>query len=167
MLDAHRAMKAFKSSALAVIGIGFTLTTTSLPAQTPPLPSIRTNVFSIAPQGAVGDGKTMNTAAIQKTIDAAASAGGGVVWIPEGKFLTGPFTLASGINLHLARGAAILISDDLTNYPVVRNRYVDAITAADAHDLEISGEGTIDGQGEAWWTAFRANSSMTHRPVPD
>jgi polygalacturonase len=157
-------MKAFKWPALVMIGICFTLTTTRLPAQTPPLPSIRTNIFSIAPQGAVGDGKTLNTAAIQKTIDAAAAAGGGVVWIPEGKFLTGPFTLASGINLHLARGATILISDDLTNYPVVRNRYVDSITTADAHDLEISGEGTIDGQGEAWWTAFRANSSMTHRP---
>ena len=157
-------MKAFKCSALVMIGICFTLTTTSLAAQAPPLPSIRTNVFSIAPQGAIGDGKTLNTAAIQKTIDAAAAAGGGVVWIPEGKFLTGPFTLASGINLHLARGAAILISDDLKNYPVVRNRYVDSITATDAHDLEISGEGTIDGQGEAWWTAFRANSSMTHRP---
>jgi polygalacturonase len=138
--------------------------TANLSAQTPALPTIPTNVFNVTQNGAIGDGKTMNTAAIQKTIDAAAKAGGGIVWIPEGKFLTDPFTLASGINLHLARGAVILISDDLTNYPVARNRYVDSITASDAHDLEISGEGAIDGQGQASWTAFRANPNMTHRP---
>jgi polygalacturonase len=57
-----------------------------------------------------------------------------------------------------------LISDVITNYPVVKGRYQDSITASGAHDLEISGEGTIDGQGEAWWTAFRENPSMTHRP---
>jgi polygalacturonase len=41
---------------------------------------------------------------------------------------------------------------------------VDSITASGAHDIEISGEGTIDGQGQAWWAAFRTNSTMTHRP---
>ena len=120
--------------------------------------------FNVTNYGAVGDGKTMNTAAIQKTIAAASAAGGGMVLIPAGKFLTGPFTLASSINLHLAKDASILISDDLTNYPSAKGRYQDSITANGAHDLEISGEGTIDGQGHAWWAAFRANSSMTHRP---
>src|SRR5215831_16753410 len=155
-------MNALKCSTLAIVG-GLLVLAAKLSAQTPALPSIPTNVFNITQQGAVGDGKTMNTAAIQKTIDAAAKAGGGIVWVPEGKFLTDPFTLASGINLHLARGAVILISDDLTNYPVARGRYLDSITASDAHDLEISGEGVIDGQGQASWTAFRANPNMTHR----
>jgi polygalacturonase len=41
---------------------------------------------------------------------------------------------------------------------------VDSITASGAHDLEIGGEGTIDGQGKAWWAAFRADAKMTHRP---
>jgi polygalacturonase len=86
------------------------------------------------------------------------------VLVPAGNFLTMPFKLASSINLHLDKGAAILISDDITNYPVVKNRYVDSITASNAHDIEISGEGTIDGQGQAWWAAFRTNSTMTHRP---
>jgi polygalacturonase len=136
----------------------------SAPAQGIPLPVIPKATFNVTNYGVVGDGKTMNTAAIQKTIDAAAAAGGGTVLVPAGKFLTKPFTLANSINLHLAKGAVILISDDMTSYPVVSARYQDSITASGAHDLEISGEGTIDGQGGVWWTTFRGNRSMTHRP---
>jgi polygalacturonase len=132
--------------------------------QGPPLPVIPTNTFDIATNGAVGDGKTMNTAAIQKTIDAASAAGGGTVLIPAGRFLTGPLTLASQINLHLAAEAFLLISDDMANYPAGRGRYQDCISVSGAHDIEISGKGTIDGQGKAWWTAFRNDPSMTHRP---
>src|SRR5215469_8382639 len=87
-----------------------------------------------------------------------------MVLVPAGKFLTGPFTLASGIDLHLAQDAIILINNDRANYPVLRARYVDAITAKDAHDVKITGAGTIDGQGESWWNAFRADPGMTHRP---
>ena len=136
----------------------------SVPVKTPPLPVIPHATFDITRYGAVGDGQTMNTAALQKTIAAAAAAGGGTVRVPAGKFLAGPFTLASHINLHLERGAVILITDDLAHYPVVGNRYQDAITVADAHDVAISGRGILDGQGAAWWTAFRSNPAMTHRP---
>jgi len=135
-----------------------------VPAQSIPLPTIPHATFNVTNYGAVGDGKTMNTSAIQKTIDTASAGGGGTVLIPAGKFLTGPFTLASSINLHLVKNATILISDDLANYPSAKGRYQDSITAGGAQDLEISGEGTIDGQGNAWWTAFRADKSMTHRP---
>jgi polygalacturonase len=134
------------------------------PAQDIPLPAIPNTTFTITDYGAAGDGKTTNTAAIQHAADAASKAGGGTVLVPAGKFPTGPFTLASGINLHLARDAFILISNNLTNYPISNGRYVDAITAKNAHDLEISGEGTIDGQGQAWWAEFRAHPGMTHRP---
>jgi polygalacturonase len=135
-----------------------------VPAQSIPLPTIPHATFNVTNYGAIGDGKTMNTSAIQKTIDTASAGGGGTVLIPAGKFLTGPFTLASSINLHLVKNATILISDDLANYPSAKGRYQDSITAGGAQDLEISGEGTIDGQGNAWWTAFRADKSMTHRP---
>lgn len=120
--------------------------------------------FNICDYGAIGDGKTLNTAAIQKAVDTAAAAGGGTVFVPGGRFLTGPFTLASDIDLDLAREAVILISDDRAKYPVLRARYVDAITAHDSHDIKITGAGTIDGQGESWWNAFRADTKMTHRP---
>lgn len=130
----------------------------------PALPVIPEAVFDVTQFGAVGDGKTLDTEAIQKTINAAAAAGGGTVRVPEGKFLTGPFTLASGINLHLDRQAVILINDDMAHYPVIKRRYQDSITVSGAHDIEISGEGAIDGQGAAWWDAFRSNPKMTHRP---
>lgn len=156
-------MISLRTSLAAILGLGFTLTA-SVHAQNPPLPEIPTATFNILEHGAVGDGKTLNTDAIQKTIDAASAAGGGIVLVPEGKFLTGPFKLASRINLKLARGAAILISDNIKTYPVVRGRYVDSITASDAHDIAITGEGTINGQGKAWWEAFRADRNMTHRP---
>jgi polygalacturonase len=133
-------------------------------AQDIPLPQIPDKIFNITDYGAVGDGKTLNTAAIQKAVDAASAAGGGKVLVPAGNFLTGPFTLASSVNFHLAKNAVILISDDRATYPIVKARYVDSITAKDAHDLKISGEGTIDGQGESWWNAFRADAHMTHRP---
>jgi polygalacturonase len=156
-------MNRFQLSVLALTAFLFAFAE-SVPAQNPPLPVIPTNTFPVTQYGAVGDGETINTVAIQKTIDVASKAGGGIVLIPEGKFLTGPFTLASHINLHLAKGAMILISDDMAKYQVAKARYQDCISATDAQDIEISGEGTIDGQGKAWWAAFEADHNMTHRP---
>ena len=129
-----------------------------------PTSSLHASTFNIRDFGAVGDGKTLDTAAIQKTVDTASAAGGGIILVPAGTFLTGPFTLSSGINLHVASNAIVLIDNDLTRYPIISNRYQDFITASGAHDIQISGEGTIDGQGEVWWQAFRANPAMTHRP---
>lgn len=120
--------------------------------------------FNVKDYGAIGDGKTLDTAAIQKAIDAASAAHGGTVLVPAGNFLTGPFTLASSINFHLDAKAVVLLDNNISRYPIVNHRYQDAITAVNAHDLEITGSGIIDGQGEAWWQAFRNNPMMTHRP---
>jgi len=126
--------------------------------------SLHAATFNIRDYGAVGDGKALDTVAIQKAVDAASAAGGGTVLVPAGRFLTDPFTLASSIDLHLASNAVILIDNDLTRYPTAGKRYQDSITVTGAHDVQITGEGVIDGQGEAWWNAFRANQAMTHRP---
>ena len=130
----------------------------------PELPKIPNRPFSVADYGAVGDGKTMNTTALQNAIDTVGKKGGGTLTVPAGQFLTGPLVLVSNLTLQLARGAVLLISDDMANYPTDSKGYQTCISAKDAHDLEISGEGTINGQGAAWWAAFEANHNMTHRP---
>jgi polygalacturonase len=126
--------------------------------------SLLAGTYNITDFGAKGDGTTLDTKAIQSAVNAAATNGGGTVLIPAGKFLTGPFTLASDIDFHLESGAVLLINDDLSRYPVAGKRYQDTITAVDAHDLKITGAGTIDGQGRAWWDSFRTNRDMLHRP---
>ncbi|MEI7909312.1 MAG: glycoside hydrolase family 28 protein [Verrucomicrobiota bacterium] len=130
----------------------------------PELPRIPARAFSVADYGALGDGKTMNTAALQHAIDAVGKSGGGTLHVPVGRFVTGPLVLGSNLNLHLAKGAVILISDDMATYPQTHGRYQDSITSVKSHDLEISGEGCIDGQGASWWAAFEANHDMPHRP---
>lgn len=126
-----------------------------------PAPGILARTFLVTSYGAVGDGKTLNTAALQKALDVCAQAGGGTVNIPAGRFLTGPLTLGSALNLHLQSGATLLMSDDPAQFPVMAGRYQDCLTAHDAHDVALTGDGTIDGQGAYWWAHDR--KSGPHR----
>lgn len=97
-----------------------------------------------------------NAAAIQKGIDAVAAAGGGRLTIPEGAFRTGPITLASGVELHLEAGSR-LASVIAPGHGGDADRDVPAlVTIANAENVSLTGEGTIDGRGEAWWSAFLA-----------
>lgn len=114
---------------------------------------------SIVQFGAIPDGKTKNTAAIAKAIDEVVQRGGGVVQVPAGDFLTGPIVLKSRVRLHLDPGALLRFSTEPADYPVVLTRwegtecmnYSGLISARDVHDIAITGEGTIDGQGQTWW----------------
>jgi len=120
--------------------------------------------FVITRYGAVADGQTLNTAAIQKTIDAASAAGGGTVVIPQGTFLSGAIFLKPGVHLHLDKGAVLKGSDDIKNYPIQDTRIegrinqwaVALVNATGTDGLRISGEGAIDGSGLKFWEAFWA-----------
>ena len=145
----------------------FALLGLSLPAATlppPQLPRIPDRNFRVTDYGAVGDGKTMDTSAFQKALGAVDYAGGGTLTVPAGTFLIQPISLISNLNLHLARGAVLLINDTIAQWSTNAENYQNCISASDAHDLEISGDGTIDGQGATWWKAFRANKAMLRRP---
>ena len=103
--------------------------------------------------GAVADGVTDNTVAIQTAIDTCAAQGGGTVPFDSGIFLTGPVTLKSHILLRVNAGATILGTTDQSRYlPAyigTRYRATEAlISTADATDVGIIGGGTIDGQGD-------------------
>jgi polygalacturonase len=107
--------------------------------------------------GAVGDGVTLNTGAIQQAIDACYKSGGGTVRIPEGKFLSGTIELKDRVTLHLDRGAVLLGTTDLKEYrnldPFTEGLGTDVgwafLVAVGAKDVGIEGEGSIDGQGAA------------------
>jgi hypothetical protein len=82
-------------------------------------PVFNQKTFNVKDYGAVGDGQTLNTGAIEKAIAACNSAGGGTVLIPPGLWLTGPIELKSNVNLHADRGSLITFSTDHTQYPMI------------------------------------------------
>ncbi|MGN6369169.1 MAG: glycoside hydrolase family 28 protein [Phycisphaerae bacterium] len=127
-------------------------------------PALAATTLSITDTGALPDGKTLNTATIQKAIDQVATTGGGTVNIPAGTFLTGALFLKPGVNLHLDKGAILKGATDLSQFPKTQTRieghfqeWIPAMINADHCDhLQISGEGdaTLDGSGEPFWTEF-------------
>lgn len=102
--------------------------------------------FSPRRFGAVADGTTLDTAAIQQAIDAAHAAGGGVVRFEKGIYLTGTVRLLSGVTLHLDAGATLLGSPLLADYR--RGNWPALILAKGQDGVAITGSGTIDGQGK-------------------
>jgi polygalacturonase len=130
----------------------------------PPLPTIPQRTFTIADFGAKGDGKASNTEAIQSAIDAAKSAGGGTVVVPQGVYLSGPVRLASHINLRVDQGATLRMLP-LDRYPGGTTDPADFIRGEDLHDVAISGAGTIDGQGSAWWPLAKDKTKKRPRMI--
>jgi polygalacturonase len=126
----------------------------------PKRPDIPAAVVDIRAFGAIADGKTKATSAIRQAIAKATALGGGTVLVPPGRWLTGPIHLASNINLHVSKGAVLAFSQDFNDYlPPVLTRweglelynYSPLIYARDCQNVAITGQGKLDGQGEAWW----------------
>jgi DNA sulfur modification protein DndE len=118
----------------------------------------KTDTFSLRQYGAVADGQTLNTGAFQKAISACAAKGGGTVLVPAGLWLTGPIVLQNNVNLHLANGALVQFTADRSQYPLVKTTWEgeDAIrsqapiSGVDLQNIGITGNGTFDGNGDAW-----------------
>jgi polygalacturonase len=106
--------------------------------------------------GARADGIAKDTKAIQAAIDACAAKGGGTVRLTKGVYLSAPIILKSDITLDVAKGATLLGSPDHGDYRqmlVFRAKGQQSlISAANAHNIAITGGGTIDGNGAGWWT---------------
>jgi hypothetical protein len=109
--------------------------------------------ISVRDFGAVGDGNTLETAALQKALDAAAGRGGGDVRVPAGRYVTGSLVMQSHTTLHLEAGATLAGSSNRDDYPLVRARWEGietnchrALIFADhAEDIAITGSGVIEG----------------------
>lgn len=119
---------------------------------------------SVREDGAAGDGKTLDTTAIQKAIDGCAESGGGYVFFPPGEYLTGTLELRKKVRLSLAPGATILGSKNLDDYPKHEasfRSYTDNYTerclirAERVSDVGIVGAGAIDGQGAAFSGGYK------------
>jgi polygalacturonase len=110
--------------------------------------------------GAKGDGVTKDTAAIQAAIDACEAHGGGTVRLVAGTYLSAPIVLKSNIALQLDKGATLLGSPDHADYPAMTMFHLPdlqpLVSAANAANVAITGEGVIDGNGESWWQMARS-----------
>lgn len=119
--------------------------------------------YSIADFGAISDPDIVQTEIIQGVIDKAAADGGGVVVIPEGIYKSGALFFKQGVHLHLVRGAVLLGSDSIFDFPLINTRiegeickYFSALINVDGLDgFTMTGQGTVDGNGSPYWKAFR------------
>ncbi len=113
--------------------------------------------FNVVNFGAVPDGKTLSTQAIQKAIDKAVETKGTVVF-PKGTFYSGSLILGPDITIVLEEGATLLASNDMADY-----RQKEFILAPFADNLVVRGKGTIDGNGLSF---FDDDWNFKERPEP-
>lgn len=119
------------------------------------------NEYYVEDYGAVADGETMNTKMIQKAVDECCAAGGGIVTLRSGIYLSGTIQLKDNVTLKVCRGAILRGTIDPMEYYNI-DHFVDAtgqsrgeclVGAIDAKNIAIIGNGLIDGEGEF----FKAN----------
>lgn len=124
--------------------------------------------FNVADYGAIGNGMTLCTEAIQKAVDVCATAGGGTVYIPAGQYLSGAIFLKSNVTLNISEGATLLASKNFEHFPPFKpgwriqsddTRASSLITGHDLENIAITGRGTLDGQGRIWWEAFNKDKN--------
>ncbi len=112
--------------------------------------------------GAKPDGKTVNTAALQKAIDAAAKSGKGVVVFAPGVYLSGALFLKSNMELRLDEGVEIRGVQDLAAYPIMQTRVAGIemkwpaalLNIYEQSNVKLGGKGTVDGDGKIWWDLY-------------
>jgi len=148
----------------------------SAAASDPGLAQAGSRLFDVRAFGAKGDGKTFDTAAIQKALAACGKAGGGTVLLPPGTYLSQPLTLADKTTLLLERGATLLASPEHRDFMKVPGDWLKAksgsdfiplLSGKDLTDLTITGKGTIDGNGALWWEeAEKARQRVSGYTLP-
>jgi hypothetical protein len=123
---------------------------------------IPNRVFNASVFGAVGDGTTLNTEAIQRTIDSASTAGGGQVTFNPGVYVTGALFVKTNVDFHIPKDVTIQAIQDDKHFPDTLTRIsgitmewpAALINVYREQNVRISGKGTLDGNGKYWWDKF-------------
>jgi polygalacturonase len=147
-------------------------------AVTAAMPTFPARRCSVKDHGAAGDGTTDDSAAFAAAIAACASAGGGHVDVPAGRYVSGAIALLDNIDLHFLAGAKIVFSGDASKYPLVRTRYEGVelmnrspmIYAFGRKNIAITGPGLLDARATAAWNKGCGRGTLedwanTNRPV--
>jgi polygalacturonase len=115
-------------------------------------------VFDVRKHGAKGDGKSLDTAAIQKALDACGKGGGGTVLLPAGTYLSGPLVIRTKTKLLVESGATLRATDDPAAYKRADETvgFNPFLSGKDLEDVTIAGRGVIDGAGARWWAPAEA-----------
>ncbi len=122
--------------------------------------------------GAAGNGVASDTNAVQSCIDECAGNGGGTVLFPPGRYACGSLFLGSRVTLHLEAGAVIAASRNPADFPLVAARWegetrtvhAPLIGGSRLEEVAVTGEGTIDGEGDVWWSMYRGRKLAYPRP---
>ena len=139
------------------------------------------HIFKITAYGAVDNPKISSADAFRHAIAGCKKAGGGIVEVPAGHFLTGPIDMVDNMTLQVDSGAVVLFDTARTNYPDIISRW-EGLTEKGPHPLifangltniSITGHGTFDGQGAIWWANMdmaehgnaRPNRPIRRRPM--
>ncbi|HQU84399.1 MAG TPA: glycoside hydrolase family 28 protein [Pyrinomonadaceae bacterium] len=136
-------------------------------------PKFKKKDYLVTKYGAVGDGKTLNSEAFKKAIEECSKKGGGRVVVPAGEWLTGAIHLKSNVNLYVSKGATIKFSMNREDYlPIVHTRWEGMelmhlsplIYAYEQTNIAVTGEGTLDGQGKAFFWKWHGNPRYGGNP---
>lgn len=133
-----------------------------------PLPQIPQREVTISEFGAVADGVTLNTAAINAAITACAQKGGGRVIIPPGVWRTGPINLQSNIDLHLQQGALVIFSSNIDDFPMVQRPKSSSfsrsplIYGVGLKNVALTGKGVFNGNGQYWRPVKKEKLPASH-----
>ena len=140
------------------------------------LTAVEAKVFDVHEFGATGDGKTLDTGAIQKALDECGKAGGGTVRFPAGTYLAEPLTLRSKTTVLLEEGATLLASPRQSAFlknggdwlaAKSSSDFIPFIGGKDLTDVTFEGKGTIDGNGAVWWEeAEKARQKQSGYTLP-
>jgi polygalacturonase len=132
--------------------------------------------FVVTEHGAVGDGQTVNTKALQALIDRCAAEGGGVIVVPRGVFLSGALYFKQGVNLQVEKDAVLKSTTAIADFPPIYTRWEGIerywtsafLNFVGLKNVVVSGEGVIDGSGDEWvkQSPRRGFTPGAPRPTP-